>query len=167
MEESIPLCEQIADRVMGLIQFFACSRGRFTPPEHIARFKQQLAQSGRGGQDRFSDYPLLFRLFAALAHRQTPPMMGELSAELGFPLSSTTRLVDWLVRAQIAERVSDPKDRRIVRVCLTERGHQFHRATMEHNKRQVIELVSRFSPDEQAQLLQLLTKLRAILLSEL
>lgn len=166
MEESSVICEQIAERVVALIQYFACSRHRFAPPAHILQFKEQLAQSERRGRDRFADYPLLFRVFAALARRQTPPTMGELSAELGFPMSSTTRLVDWLVRAQIAARVSDQEDRRVVRVSLTERGQQFHNAMMEHNRKQVIEMIRRFSPDEQAQLLQLVTKLQASLLSE-
>ena len=82
------------------------------------------------------------------------------------PSSSATRLVDWLVRANFVERIDDPGDRRIVRVRLTAIGKQVHLTTLNHNKQQIMHLLSLFSLDEQEQLLRLIYKLSHSLLAE-
>ncbi len=104
------------------------------------------------------DFLLLFRVFSILEHKDTPPTMGEMSSELDIPLSSATRTVDWLVGTNIVERVNDPDDRRIVRVQLTETGHQLYRTEMEYRKTQVKRLLAHFSAEEQETLLHLLRK---------
>ncbi len=54
--------------------------------------------------------------------------MTDLSEDLGTPLSSATRMVDWLVGAGYAERLADPLDRRVVLVRLTESGRRLYQA---------------------------------------
>jgi len=59
------------------------------------------------------------------------PSMSDLSRELSLQPSSVTGLVDKLVQAGKVRRESDPEDRRVVRVVLTEEGlaeRDLHRA---------------------------------------
>jgi DNA-binding MarR family transcriptional regulator len=77
--------------------------------------------------------------------------MGELSSELKIPVSTATRLADWLVQSDIIERFSDPDDRRIVRVRLTEAGHRVYRIYADFNQKR-IEKIFTFSDEEKSQL---------------
>ena len=51
-----------------------------------------------------------------------PLAMGELAGELRVSVSTMTRVVDPLVRKQLARRVADPGDRRLCRIVLSEAG---------------------------------------------
>jgi DNA-binding MarR family transcriptional regulator len=157
--------EQIAAQFLDLIPHLFHMRGNLLPPEPVLRFQEQI-ESTRRGRSSLAEYSLLFRVFMTLTHRQDPPTMGELGGELGLPCSSATRLVDWLVRANLVERIADRHDRRLVRVRLTDSGQQMHLAAQEHNKRQILRLLSYFSSAEQEQLLHLMHKLSVSLLAE-
>ena len=158
MEENTVVTDQIAEKFLELFQRAISIRLNLNPPEHTVSFKQHLERFNPGAGDLQMDFMLLFRVFTILEHRKTPPTMGEVSADLNIPLSSATRTVDWLVSANIVERVSDPDDRRVVRVQLTETGHQLYRTEMEYRKTQVQRLMAHFSQEEQEQLLHLLRK---------
>ncbi len=151
--------EQIADEFVELVQrLFRLRPKLIFPDERVASIKQQLhsfKESGGNPEDRM----FLLRILDILTHSETPPTMGELSAELGIPLSSATRLADGLVRANFVERSADPNDRRVVRLCMTEDGRQFIRLGVDYLKQRVVQLLNHFSPDERAQLLRLMNKL--------
>ncbi len=149
---------QTVKQYLELLQRFVGLRIDLMLPEHMLRFKQQIENS-RGGASGMEDYTFLFRIFTLLAQRGTPPTMSELSAHLNLPFSSTTRLIDWLERAQFVERIHDANDRRVVRVRMTATGEQFYQIGMDYNKQQIARLLKDFSPAEQAQLLRLLNKL--------
>jgi DNA-binding MarR family transcriptional regulator len=159
MEETIDLTEQTAEQMLELFQLFVLRHFSFVPPDHIIHLQRQLERSERGSGYRFYNYPLLLRIFTILVHTEIPPTMSELGIELEMPLSSATRVVDWLVRANIIERVGDPDDRRIVRVRLTENGRQIYQAGVDFNKKQVMNLLAIYTPEEQEQLLRLMDKL--------
>jgi DNA-binding MarR family transcriptional regulator len=163
MEEIVNLTEQTAEQtavqILELLQLFALRHFSFMPPEHVIRLHQQLESSERGSGDRVNNYPLLLHIFTILVHAEIPPSMSEFSIALEMPLSSTTRVVDWLVHANIIERVGDPDDRRIVRVRLTENGRQIYQTGMAFNKQQMMNLLAIFTPEEQKQLLQMMNKL--------
>jgi len=160
MEETVDLTEQTAEQMLELLQLFALRHYRLVaPPEHVVRLQQQLESSRRGRGDLLSNYPVLLRIFSFLAHAEIPPTMSELGTALETPLSSTTRIVDWLVRAKLIERIGDPKDRRIVRVRLTEFGWEIYHTGMEFNKKQLMNLLAIYTPEEQEQLLRLVHKL--------
>jgi DNA-binding MarR family transcriptional regulator len=149
---------QTVEQYMELLQRFVCLRVDLMLPEHLARFKQQMEDS-RGGAGGNEDYTFLFRIFTLLAQGDAPPTMSELSAQLNLPFSSTTRLIDWLVRARFVERLPDPHDRRVVRVHMTSNGEQLYQIGMDYNKQQIAHLLKDFSAAEQAQLLRLMNKL--------
>jgi DNA-binding MarR family transcriptional regulator len=117
----------------------------------LHRFKE------RGGDP--GDRMFLFRILDILAHSETPPTMGELSAKLGIPLSTATRMADGLVRASFVKRSVDRDDRRVVRLSITESGRQFIEFGMDSLKERVRQLLTHFSAEEQGQLLKLMTKL--------
>jgi len=50
--------------------------------------------------------------FNLIAQSTAPLTMSELSNELNVPMSTATRIVDWLVRGDMVERANDPNDRR-------------------------------------------------------
>ena len=154
----MPVPAQTVEQYMELLQRFVCLRVDLMLPEHMVRFKQQMEDS-RGSAGSVEDYTFLFRIFTLLAHSQTPPTMSELSAHLNLPFSSTTRLIDWLVRATFVERVPDPHDRRVVRVHMTSSGEQLYQIGMDYNKQQIARLLKDFSATEQTQLLRLMNKL--------
>jgi DNA-binding MarR family transcriptional regulator len=149
---------QTVEQFMELLQRFVCLRFDLMLPEHVVRFKQHLENS-RGGAGSGEDYTFLFRIFTLLAQSETPPTMSELSANLNLPFSSTTRLIDWLVRASLVERIPDPRDRRVVRVHMTSSGEQLYQLGMDYNKQQIARLLKDFSVAEQTQLLRLMNKL--------
>jgi DNA-binding MarR family transcriptional regulator len=153
------LSEQTTDQYLELLEGFVRLRPAWVMPEHLAHFKEKMVALHEGGWDNPEDLPFLFRVFLVLASGDTPPTMGELCAALGIPQSSATRMVDWLVQGGFVERASDPGDRRIVRVRMTDSGRAFYRASTDYTRRRISSLLAGFSPEEQQVLLQLMSKL--------
>ena len=152
--------EQMTERFMELIQQVVRRHPRLVfPDERIAGLKRQLKNLRARSLLHPEDRMFLFRILAALRSRESPPTMGELSAELGIPMSSATRMADSLVRAKFVDRRGDPNDRRIVRLCLSNNGRQFIELGMSVLRQRVLQVLERFTPDEQAQLLRLASKL--------
>jgi DNA-binding MarR family transcriptional regulator len=151
--------QDTAERFVELLQGFVHLRPKLISPEHAPHFRQQMESLKNSGMVNFEDRPMLFRILIMLSRSKTPPTMGDLSGELGIPLSSTTRIVDVLVNANLLERINDPLDRRVVRIQMSEYGKQFSQTTTEHIKQHICSLLDNFSSTEQEQLLQLMTKL--------
>ena len=158
--------EQIIEGFAGLVQRFIHQRPRLIQPEHAVHIQQQMESLRGNNAGGIEDYDFLIRVFVTLAHSETTPTMGELSAGLGMSLSSATRIVDWLVRADCVERIADPHDRRVVRVRIAEKGQRLYQAANAHNSQRIAALLSHFTVEEQQELLRLLTKLFDALLIE-
>ena len=79
-------------------------------------------------------------LLAVRAHPgDRPPSIGDLSSYLLIRHHSTVGLVNRVVAAGLVERQSDPTDQRVIRVVLTDKGHdvieqlaEAHLAELEH-----------------------------------
>ena len=152
--------EKTADQFLVLAQRFIRLRPKLAfPDENMAALKKQIRHLRESGKGSHEDRMYMFRIPLLLAQRETPPTMGELSAELGIPLSSATRMADWLVRAKIVERCNDPHDRRVVRLCITDNGRDLIRIGSHYMKARIVQMLSRFTEEEQEQLLRLTTKL--------
>jgi DNA-binding MarR family transcriptional regulator len=89
--------------------------------------------------------------------------MGELSHTLSVPFSTTTRMVDWFVDNGYAQRLSDPKDRRVVRVALTESGRELYRTVERYMVQRLRQMLSPLTAEEQIVLLTLLEKIAGAL----
>lgn len=127
-------------------------------PTDLARLKARLR---RGGHT--PDYELFYRVASVLSRSGEPPTMGEMREALGVPLSSATRMVEWLVRHGYARRFPDPEDRRFIRVALTDEGRRLTTRIDAFLQRQLRRVIRRFSPTERTQLVTLLRKLVAAL----
>ena len=158
--------DQIANQFFELVQRFIHLRPKLVVPEHIARLKQQMQNLKLGGATNQEDRAFIFRLAIILERAETPPTMGELSTELGIPLSSATRIVDGLVSANFIERIPDESDRRVVRVRMTEAGREIYHSVMEFNKQRIAHMLSKFTLEEQTQLLRMMNKLLDSLVAE-
>jgi DNA-binding MarR family transcriptional regulator len=158
--------DQITDQFFELVQRFIHLRPKLVLPENVARFRQQMQDLKIGGASNQEDRAFVFRIFIILERSGTPPTMGELSTELGIPLSSATRIMDGLVSGNFIERIPDESDRRVVRVQMTGTGREIYQAAMEFNKERIAHLLSKFTLEEQTQLLYLMNKLFDSLLEE-
>jgi DNA-binding MarR family transcriptional regulator len=158
--------DPIADQFFELVQRFIHLRPKLVVPDYVVRFKQQMQNLKLGGAANQEDRAFIFRIFIILERSGTPPTMGELSMELGIPLSSATRLVDGLVGANFIERIADKNDRRIVRVQMSKTGREIYQAVMEFNKQRIVHMLGKFTPEEQTQLLYLMNKLFDSLIEE-
>jgi DNA-binding MarR family transcriptional regulator len=156
----MPDSEQMADQFVDLAQRFLRQHPKLAfPDDRVAAMKQQLRGLRESSSQNPEDRMFLFRILAMLKGSETPPTMGEISGELGIPLSSATRMVDGLVHAKFAERRADPNDRRVVRLCMTGSGEQFIETGMNFLKQRIQQLLKHFTAEEQAQLLHLTKKL--------
>lgn len=149
------------DQVAAIVREFIRLKPRLkiVLPEDLARVKQRLSElHPEGGVSRAADHDLFFRIGIVLTHHREPLTMGELSEKLDVPLSTATRMVDWMVESGYLERLADPEDRRIVRVALTETGRQLYQTINEFVKHRVELLLRRFTPEDREDLVVLLGK---------
>ena len=155
--------ERTAGQIMELMQRYMSLRPKLILPEHVAQFQKKM-EALRGYQA--GDHAFIFRILVLLSQNAEPLTMSELSSELDVPMSTATRIVDGLVRGEMAERVSDPNDRRVVRVGMSKSGRELYEAGMAYNKQRITRLLKNFTNEEQAQLLNLMNKLFDALANE-
>ena len=131
-------------------------------PEELARVKERLGQlHPEGGLARAADYELFCRIGVFLARAESPLSMSQLSDELAVPMSTATRMVEWLVDSGYVERLPDPQDRRVVRVALSQAGRELYQTVNEFMRQRVAQLLQRFSAEERQILVLLLRKVAA------
>jgi DNA-binding MarR family transcriptional regulator len=135
------------------------SRLKVVLPEDLAKMRARLLETHPGGlAETKADFNLLYRVGVILSH-QSSISMGELSRSMELPLSTTTRIVDWLVGSGFAERLADPADRRIVHVTLTSEGQSIYQLSNDFLRKRVEKLLHRFTPEERTTFVALLNKL--------
>ena len=158
---SPPTTDQTLEQFCELVQSLIRLRPHLFLPDQAARFRQQMDAVMGGDLGSAEDYQFLFRVFIILAHLEIPPTMGELSAELNVPVSTATRIVDWLVLGNFVERLPDPNDRRIIRVSMTATGRGYYDLSAQYMRQRIGLLLRDFSADEQVEFYRLLAKLLA------
>jgi DNA-binding MarR family transcriptional regulator len=93
-------------------------------------------------------------LFQADARRPV-----DLSRNLGVDAGTLTPMIDRLERLNLIRRCPDPEDRRAARICLEDAAWRIKPELEERLKTATERLMSKFSPDEYASLLQLVQRL--------
>jgi DNA-binding MarR family transcriptional regulator len=139
--------------------FYLRSRFRAVMPENLAALKAHLDEARRDGRAAGVDFNLFYNVGVVLSREQEPVSMGELSRALQVPLSTATRIVDWLVSNGYAQRLPDPQDRRVVRVDLTGSGRAIYEEINAFIRGRVEKLLRRFTAEERASLIALMNKL--------
>jgi DNA-binding MarR family transcriptional regulator len=152
------LSEKTAEQFIELIQKFICLRPRLVPPEHVVQFRKKM-EALKGSGYSSEDHGFVFRILILLSQSQEPLTMSKLGLELNVPMSTATRIVDWLVNSGLVERVNDPNDRRVVRVTISGNGREMYDTGVTQNKKRIGQLLKDFTPAEQNQLLYLMEKL--------
>jgi len=95
---------------------------------------------------------------ACMLQRLNHPMpQREAALQLGYDPSNITALADALEAKGLVERRLDPTDRRVKTLARTAEGERLERA-LDESLSQPPESLNRLSPDEQEQLLHLLSK---------
>lgn len=85
--------------------------------------------------------------------------MSEIAEHFHIELPSATSLLNKLVTLQLVKRQQDEKDRRLVRIILTEEGNNMLAKAREEKEKHVTRLLSYLTEDEQQELLRLMEKL--------
>ena len=135
------------------------SRFQVIPPENIATLRKKIHESNLNGMGaELEDAGLFFSAGSVFALSEEPITMGELSRRLDVPLSTATRTMDWMVNNGYAQRLPDAKDRRVVRVELTETGKTTYQAISTFMLERVEQALSPLASGEREVFFELLTK---------
>ena len=118
-----------------------------------------------------SNTPHLFDLqgyyhIGSTIHEMGSPTMGELAKKLDVPLSTTTRMVTWLVDNEYVHRIVDETDRRIVRIALADKGMQVYEVATQFFAQIIKHNLSVLTEEERAILFTLLHKIVRGLLNQ-
>ncbi|MFD1018952.1 MarR family winged helix-turn-helix transcriptional regulator [Thalassobacillus hwangdonensis] len=138
---------------------------KLSAPSKIADIEKELRYiSGiikQKGREILNHYPITAPQFVALQWlmEKGDLTIGELSNKIHLACSTTTDLVDRMEKNELVERVRDPKDRRVVRIHVLDKGKKIIHEVVE--KRQAyLEDVLKDVPSEKVdqlnELLQLL-----------
>ena len=154
-----------ADRITTLVQDFIQVWTKFEAMLHSELARSQNRPQGmspEGGSLPNTNYELFYRASNCI-YGKNNLTMGELGSTLSVPLSTATRMVDWLVVNGYAQRLPDPEDRRVVRVALTDNGQELHNIIETYTGDHVRQILSCLSDEEQATLFDLIHKMVAAL----
>jgi DNA-binding MarR family transcriptional regulator len=102
---------------------------------------------------------IIIRRMMDLMYPGNKPTMGELSRALALPLSTTTNVMDFLVKNGYCKRFSDRNDRRIVRVALTDVGRRNLEVGDKYIAQRGKEILSSLTSEEQTTFLKILNKI--------
>ncbi|MFI9547403.1 MarR family winged helix-turn-helix transcriptional regulator [Streptomyces sp. NPDC052016] len=103
--------------------------------------------------------PAQSRLLRTLAHFSAPPRMGDLAERLEVVPRAVTTLVDGLEASGRVRRVPDPTNRRVIRIELTDAGHDTLRELRRARQSAAREILAPLTDVERAVLGELLDTL--------
>ena len=112
-------------------------------------------------KNRFADLGLNLSQYSLLAvlEEAGESTMGELTRRLGLTMGAGTNLVDRLVHLGYVERRHDAKDRRLVKVRLTDKGAETLRSVLDFNRNTLGEVLGRFSAEDRALFIRIVHQL--------
>ena len=128
------------------------------PDEEIEYIRKQLGKALSREVPAFSGTPGTFYNLSSTLYHNSNLTMGELSQALAVPLSTATRMLDWWVDNEFAQRLNDPEDRRVVRVSLTDTGKRLHELIEKSLSESVQQCLNCLTPEEQIILVNLIRK---------
>ncbi len=148
--------EQVTTVVHGFMQVW--NRFEATLSKELSQIQESLQgmQPQRDHQPN-ANYELFYRACSNL-YPEGNVTMGEFSNALSVPLSTATRIADWLVENNYIQRLPDSDDRRVVRVILTETGKELFRAIDRYIRQRLLHILSGLTVEERKTLLALISK---------
>ncbi len=85
--------------------------------------------------------------------------MSEIAEYFRIELPSATSLLNKLHQMELVERQADPKDRRLVRINLTDQGKSLLKQVMDERSKKVAKMLSYLSGEDKKQLFRILRTL--------
>lgn len=152
---------QITAVVHGFMQVW--NKFEATLSKELAQIQERLEGMHPGRESHpDANYELFYRVSSNI-YLEDSVTMGELSKIMTVPLSTATRIADWLVDNGYMERLPDPEDRRVVRVTLTSVGRELHQTIDSYVKQRIGQVLSCLTDEERTALLVLIGKVVASL----
>ncbi len=147
---------QITAVVHGFMQVW--NRFEATLDKELAQIRENLEgmHPQRVGQSD-TNYELFYRASSSI-YPEGNMTMGELSDALSVPLSTATRIADWLVENGYIQRFDDSEDRRVVRIALTDSGLALFEAIDRHIRKRLHKMLSCLTDEEMETFLSLVGK---------
>lgn len=102
--------------------------------------------------------PPQFYVLATIGYSGGLPF-GEIGEKMMVTVSNLTGIVDRLEDKGLVARERNPRDRRVVRVALTDKGAKLHKSAIPLFEKSIAELFSSLSDEQQKELSHLLRKL--------
>ncbi|SES92994.1 MarR family winged helix-turn-helix transcriptional regulator [Anaerobranca gottschalkii] len=120
------------------------------------------------GRDILSNFDITPPQFNALLllYEYGDMTIGELGNRMYLASSTATDLIDRMERNGLVERVRDEKDRRVVRLHMTEKGQQMILEVLESRKRYLDELLTKVNIEDQEKLVSSLSKIYDLMKDE-
>ncbi len=159
---SSKLDQQSIEAIKGIIQRIFRLRHHFrvVHPENIRLLQKRLFKENTSNPvENVTDFDLFFNIGTIFSQQSGSLTMGELSQELNVPLSTATRIADWMVSNGYLQRLPDPDDRRVVRVAFTDAGHAVYHEIDTFFMERIEQLLHNFTPDERTTFIALLGKI--------
>jgi DNA-binding MarR family transcriptional regulator len=100
--------------------------------------------------------PAQERALRIIIRSEEPPRMTELADQLGIVPRSVTTVIDALEEAGLVHREIDPRNRRAIRLHLTERGRSYRDDMREARRRAAEDLFAPLTAQDRKALAQLL-----------
>ena len=147
---------QITAIVHGFMQVW--NRFEATLSKELAQIQESL--QGMHPQREYqqnANYELFYRSCSSI-YPKGNITMGEFSSALSVPLSTATRIADWLVDHGYIQRLPDDEDRRVVRVALTDTGKELFKAIDRYIRQRMQQILSSLTTEERTTLLNLVSK---------
>jgi DNA-binding MarR family transcriptional regulator len=147
---------QITAVVHGFMQVW--NRFEATLSKELSQIRENL-QGMHPQREHHPDanYELFYRACSSL-YPKGNVTMGEFSNALSVPLSTATRIADWLVENGYIQRLPDSDDRRVVRVALTDAGKELFKAIDRYIRERMQRILSSLTVEERTSLLTLISK---------
>jgi DNA-binding MarR family transcriptional regulator len=84
--------------------------------------------------------------------------MGELSRNASVTMPTMTEMIDNLEKNSIVQRLRDVHDRRVVKVCLTEKGKEMRKNFMDRRRSELKNIFGKLSREDRQELMNAMEK---------
>lgn len=147
---------QVTAVVHGFMQVW--NRFEATLSKELAQIQESLqGMHPQREHQQNANYELFYRACSSI-YPKGNITMGEFSSALSVPLSTATRIADWLVDHGYIQRLPDTDDRRVVRVALTDTGKELFKAIDRYIRQRIQQILSSLTAEERTILLTLVSK---------
>ena len=147
-------------QLASLLKYLNEISARLTSPSagEIEYMREKLGNALSKKLPAISGTPGTFLNVSSTLYNNDNLTMGELSQMLSVPLSTATRMIDWWVENELAQRLNDPEDRRVVRISMTATGKKLHKLIEKLISDSAQQCLNCLTPKEQTTLLILIRK---------